>query len=148
MNSRRVSYTALGFVFIMLVAVRGYDPLPHPTVTSLTPTSGPTSGGTTVTFQLNNPGACNVKGVDISGETTKVTNWKQQSSTALQITTPAHAKSGGIWFHVIFRGPDNASDTASKWACYNPPYAGIMCEPEQDCRNNVVSQAPTSFAYY
>lgn len=71
---------------MLLVRARGFQPPPAPSVTSLSPTGGPTLGGTTVT----------ITGTNLSGATavsfgsTPATSFAVDSATQITALAPAH----------------------------------------------------------
>ena len=85
-----------------------------PTVSSVSPNSGPTTGGTAVTITGTNF----VSGASVSFGGTLATNVNVVSATSLTATTPAHA-AGAV--NVVVTNPDNQSGTLTNGFTYNAP---------------------------
>ena len=83
---------------------RSAKPLPAPTVTSVSPVSGPTSGGTAVTIT----GTGFVSGASVRFGTVMATNVNVASGTSITATTPAHAQ-GNV--NVVVTNADGQSGT-------------------------------------
>jgi hypothetical protein len=76
-----------------------------PTVTGVSPTSGPTTAGTLVTITGTN--LTNATGVDFGG--TAATNLNSNTSTSIQVNAPAHAV-GTVHVHVSTAGGTSADN--------------------------------------
>ncbi len=98
----------------ILTATTGGQPLPAPTVSSLAPTTGPSTGGTAVTITGTNF----VAGATVTFGGTAATGVTVVSNTSITATTPAHA-AGAV--SVVVRNPDSQSATLSNGFTYNPP---------------------------
>jgi hypothetical protein len=95
--------------------IDGYTYIPPPTVTSVTPTSGPDTGGTAVTIT----GANFVSGATVTFGGTAATGVTFVSATQIDVTTPAHA-AGAV--DVTVTNPDTQSGTLTNGYTYD---AGI-----------------------
>ncbi len=84
----------------------GFTYLPPPTVNSVSPSSGSTSGGTAVTIA----GANFLSGATVTFGGTAATNVVVVSSTTITATTPAHA-AGAVTVTVTNPGGQNGSLT-------------------------------------
>ena len=89
---------------------------PAPTVTTVTPNSGPTTGGTSVTIAGTNF----VSGANVTFGGTSATNVSVTSSTSLTAVTPAHS-AGAVNVAVI--NPDGQSGTKTNGYTYTTPSA-------------------------
>jgi phosphatidylserine/phosphatidylglycerophosphate/cardiolipin synthase-like enzyme len=89
-------------------------PPPAPTVGSITPNSGPTTGGTSVTITGTNF----VSGASVSIGGTAATGVSVNSSTSITATTPAHAAGAA---NVVVTNPDNQSATLAGGFTYQTP---------------------------
>ena len=93
-----------------------YAAAPAPSVSNITPNSGPTAGGTSVTINGNN---------FVSGATVSIggaaTNVVFVNSTELTATTPAHA-AGTV--NVVVTNPDAQSGTLTNGFTFNAPPGG------------------------
>jgi hypothetical protein len=94
----------------------GAPPSPAPTLSAVSPNSGPTAGGTSVTIN----GAHFVNGAVVSIGGSSATNVSVASSTMITATTPAHA-AGAV--NVVVTNPDNQSATLTNGFTYNAPPA-------------------------
>src|SRR6185503_4614373 len=88
-----------------------------PSVSGITPNSGPTAGGTSVTINGSNF----VSGATVTIGGTAATNVSFVNSTSLTATTPAHA-AGAV--NVVVRNPDTQSGTLTNGFTYNAPPGG------------------------
>jgi glucose/arabinose dehydrogenase len=96
-----------------------------PTVTSIAPNSGPTSGGTAVTIT----GAGFVSGptgTTVSIGSTPATAVVVASSTSITATTPAHAAGQA---DVVVTNPDSQTGTVAGGFTYNPPPSVTSISP-------------------
>ncbi len=93
-----------------------YTYVATPTVTALSPTSGPTAGGTTIT----------ITGTNLSGAsavrfgTTNAAGFAVKSSTQITATAPAHA-AGAVDVTVATAGGTSASLSADQFTYVPPP---------------------------
>jgi hypothetical protein len=92
--------------------------LPAPTVSSVAPTSGPTTGGTAVTLTGTNF----VANATVSVGGSAATNVSVVNSTTITATTPAHA-AGAV--SVTVTNPDGQSGTRSSGFTYTSTSPGI-----------------------
>jgi RHS repeat-associated protein len=90
----------------------GYTYNPAPTVTTVSPSSGPASGGTSVTITGTNF----VSGATVKFGTTSATGVTFVSSTSLTATTPA----GSGTVNVVVTNPDTQTGTKTNGYSYNP----------------------------
>lgn len=91
---------------------------PGPTISGLSPASGPTTGGTTVTISGTNFGS----GATVTFGGTSGTNVNVVSSTSITVVTPAHA-AGTVAVTVM--NTDSQSATLSSGFQYNLPAPAI-----------------------
>ncbi len=96
-----------------------YDPAPAPTVTSVTPNSGLSTGGTVVT--LSGTGFAAGATVLIGG--VEATNVSVTSDTSLTAATPPHA-AGTV--DVVVRNPDGQTGTRGAAFTYTPAPAPVV----------------------
>lgn len=89
-------------------------PTSAPTLTSISPTSGPTTGGTQVTFN----GTSFVSGATITIGGTSMTGVTFVSATQLRATTPAGTAGAKT---VVVRNPNGQTATLSNAFTYNAP---------------------------
>lgn len=90
---------------------------PPPNATSISPASGSTAGGTSVTIS----GTDFVSGATVTVGGTAATNVTVASATSITATTPAHA-AGSV--NVIVTNPDGQSDTLTGAFTYVAPTGG------------------------
>ena len=88
-----------------------------PSVSSITPNSGPTAGGTSVTINGSNF----VSGATVTIGGTAATNVAFVNSTTVTATTPAHA-AGTV--DVVVRNPDAQTGTLTNGFTFNAPPGG------------------------
>ena len=93
-----------------------YNPAPAPTVSALTPSSGPTTGGTSVTLH----GTGFVSGVTVTFDGKAATQVTFGSSTSITATPPAHA-AGAV--AVVVTNPDAQKATLAGGFTYLAPPA-------------------------
>ncbi|HKK92073.1 MAG TPA: IPT/TIG domain-containing protein, partial [Longimicrobiales bacterium] len=93
--------------------VDGYTYAPPPTVTSITPSNGPTSGGTSVT--ITGTGFVSGAGVTVGGRA--ATGVRVNSSTSITATTPIRPAGPA---DVVVTNPDGQSDTLRDGFTYDP----------------------------
>jgi hypothetical protein len=86
-------------------------------VSGITPNSGPTAGGTSVTVN----GSAFVSGATVSIGGTAATNVSFVNSTTITATTPAHA-AGTV--NVVVTNPDTQSGTLTNGFTFNAPPGG------------------------
>ena len=91
-------------------------PAPAPTVTSVTPTSGPVAGGTSVTIAGTNF----VSGATVTFGGSSATTVTVTNSTTMTAVTPAHA-AGAV--NVVVTNPDGQSGTKANGFTYTTPQA-------------------------
>jgi hypothetical protein len=96
-----------------------YSPTPPPTVTSISPVSGPSGGGTPVTIT----GTGFLAGATVSFGGTAATSINVVSSTSITATTPAHA-SGAV--NVVVTNTDAQSGTLTNGFTYNVAIAFVQ----------------------
>lgn len=98
-------------------------PVPAPTVSGITPNSGPTAGGTPVTINGNNF----VSGATVSIGLTPATNVSVVNSTTITATTPGHA-AGTV--NVQVTNPDAQTGTLVNGFTYTsaPPGETVLLE--------------------
>ncbi len=96
-----------------------------PTVTAISPTSGPTSGGTSVTIT----GTGFVTGATVTFGGTSATNVTVVSSTSITATTPAHA-AGTV--NVVVTNPDSQNATLSNGYTYSQAETVILSDDFND----------------
>jgi hypothetical protein len=89
---------------------------PAPTVSSITPNSGTTAGGTSVTIN----GANFVSGASVTIGGTSATSVTVNNSTTITATMPAHAAGAA---NVVVTNPDNQSGTLASGFTYTAPTA-------------------------
>lgn len=94
----------------------GRPPAAVPTISSVTPNSGTTAGGTSVTIS----GTDFVSGATVKFGGTSATNVNVGSSTSITATTPAHG-AGAV--NVVVTNPDNQSATLANGFTYSAPSA-------------------------
>ena len=94
-----------------------YAAAPAPSVSGITPNSGPTAGGTSVTIN----GSAFVSGATVSIGGTPATNVTFVNSGSLTATTPAHA-AGTV--NVVVTNPDTQSGTLTNGFTFNAPPGG------------------------
>jgi IPT/TIG domain/Putative Ig domain len=99
-----------------------------PTVSGISPSSGPTAGGTTVTINGSNF----LAGAVVLFGTASASNVAVVSSSQIQATAPPNA-AGAV--NVVVENPGNLSATLSGGFTYNPPTSGPL---------TISSIAPTS----
>jgi len=92
-------------------------PIPPPVVSGVSPTSGTTAGGTSITIS----GSQFSTGATVSIGGSAATNVTVVNSTSITATTPAHA-AGTV--SVTVTNPDGQSGTLSNAFTYNSPPAG------------------------
>ncbi len=98
-----------------LIAVAGSGPPPAPTVSAVAPSSGPSSGGTSVTVRGTNFAVGNT----VTFGATAATGVTVASSTSLTATAPAG--SGTINVTVSGPGGTSATSAADQFTYVNPP---------------------------
>ncbi|HSH17219.1 MAG TPA: IPT/TIG domain-containing protein, partial [Verrucomicrobiae bacterium] len=109
--------------------VSGYTyMLPAPTVTGVTPSSGPTGGGTAVTITGTNF----VSGATVTFGGTPATGVTFVSATQIDVTTPAHAP-GAV--DVTVTNPDTQSGTFIDGYTYDAPPAISSVTPNNGPQN-------------
>ncbi len=114
-NATATDTTSSNWVIQMAAfKVAGQGSNPPPTVTSIAPTAGPISGGTSVTIT----GTGLVSGATVSFGGTAATNPNVVNSTTMTATTAAHA-AGAV--NVVVTNPDSQSGTLTNGYTYNPP---------------------------
>jgi len=84
----------------------GFEYLDKPTVTSVSPSSGPTAGGTSITVGGTNFATANTVTVTVGGNACTITG--TVTATSLTCSTAAHA-AGAV--DVVLTNPDSESDT-------------------------------------
>jgi hypothetical protein len=94
-----------------------YASAPPPSVSSITPNSGPTAGGSSVTIS----GGAFVAGATVSIGGVAATNVNVSSSTTITATTAAHA-AGTV--NVVVTNPDAQSATLTNGFTFNAPSGG------------------------
>jgi phosphatidylserine/phosphatidylglycerophosphate/cardiolipin synthase-like enzyme len=94
----------------------GVPPAAVPTVSSVTPNSGTTAGGTSVSITGTNF----ANGATVSFGGTAASNVNVTNSTTITATTPAHA-AGAV--SIVVTNPDNQSGTLANGFTYNAPSA-------------------------
>ncbi|MBI3650153.1 MAG: IPT/TIG domain-containing protein [Acidobacteria bacterium] len=92
----------------------GYTYNTAPSVTAISPTSGPVGGGTTVTIT----GTGFIAGATVTLGGAAATSVTVVSSTSITATTPPHA-AGAV--NVVVTNSDNQSGTLTNGFTYNPP---------------------------
>jgi hypothetical protein len=92
----------------------GYTYNPAPTVTSISPTSGTTAGGTAVTIT----GTGFLAGASVTIGGTAATGVSVANSTSITATTPAHTAGAG---NVVVSNTDGQSGTLSNGYTYTSP---------------------------
>src|SRR5205085_2904422 len=90
---------------------------PAPNVSSITPNSGTTAGGTSVMIS----GANFVSGASVNIGGTAATGVSVNNSTSITATTPAHAAGAA---NVVVTNPDNQSGTLASGFTFTAPPAG------------------------
>jgi len=95
---------------------------PAPTVSGVSPTSGSTAGGNTVTITGTN--LTGATAVDFGG--TAATGLTNNTATSIQVTAPAHA-SGTVDVHVTTGGGTSVTNSPADNYTYNAP-AGMSCD--------------------
>lgn len=90
-----------------------YDPAPAPTVSAVSPSSGPSTGGTSITVTGTGFGA----GATVVIGGTDATNVSVVNATTVTATTPAHA-AGTV--DVVVRNADGQSGTKAGGFTFNP----------------------------
>jgi IPT/TIG domain len=98
---------------------------PAPTVTAISPTSGTTSGGTSVTIT----GTGFLSGATVSLGGSSATNITVVSSTSITATTPAHT-AGTV--DVVVTNTDSQSGTLSNGYTYSPPETVVVFDNFND----------------
>jgi hypothetical protein len=98
---------------------------PVPTVSAVSPASGPTAGGTSVTIT----GTGFLAGATVSVGGSAATNVSVASGTTITATTPAHAE-GAV--NVVVTNTDGQSGTKINGFTYNAPPAGEVVLMEDD----------------
>ena len=101
-----------------------------PDVTGITPNSGPTAGGTSVTIS----GSAFVSGATVRIGGVLATNVSFVNSTSITATTPAHA-AGAV--DVLVTNPDAQSDTLTNGFTYNAPPGGETVLVADDFNDNI-----------
>ena len=91
---------------------------PAPTVSSVAPTSGPTTGGTAATIT----GANFVSGATVSFDGSAATGVSVVNSTTIKATTPAHA-AGAV--NVTVTNPDGQTGTLASGFTYTVPAPSV-----------------------
>jgi len=105
------------------VAVGTAPTAPSPTIASITPASGPTTGGSVVTITGTN--FTGATGVTIGG--TAVTSFHVISATSIEAVTPAHAAGSNLSVLVTTAG---GSNTANSLFTYNAAVASTVVDFE------------------
>ena len=90
----------------------------RPTITSISPSSGPITGGTEVTLRGTNFAS----GLTVAFGGTNGTGVTRVSDTEVRVRTPARASEGGV--QVILRNPDE--QTAESFFLYSRPQGTIV----------------------
>jgi hypothetical protein len=96
--------------------------LPAPTVTAVSPTSGPTAGGTTITITGTNF----VSGATVTVDGTAATGVTFVSATSITAKVPAHTAGGAV--AVAVKNPDGQTATKTGAFTYiapNPTVTGV-----------------------
>jgi surface antigen len=97
-------------------AATAYEFEAVPTVTSLTPVTGPPAGGTVVTLT----GTGFTRATSVTFGTTTTTKVVRVSATTLRVTTPPHA-SGPVDVRVTTPGGTSPAGTGARYAYGSPP---------------------------
>ncbi len=98
------------------VAITAGPPPPVPVVTSVSPTSGPSTGGTTVT--ITGTGLSSASAVKFGS--TAATDFLVQNDTAITATSPAHAL-GAVDVTVKTAGGTTATNAGDRFTFTTPP---------------------------
>jgi hypothetical protein len=114
----------------------GPSPQPAPAVTSISPNSGSTSGGTAVTITGSNFAS----GAAVKFDSIAATNVNVVNTTTITATTPAHA-AGAV--NVIVTNTSGQSGTLSNGFTYTSP-VGETVILEDDFNDNVLDPAKWS----
>jgi large repetitive protein len=106
-NTVRITFANAGVVLqaVTSLSITTFDSIPPATVTSISPTSGPATGGTTVTIRGTN--FQNATGVRLSGSSGNMTGFRVIDATTIEAVTTAAVTSGPKTVTVIL--PDRAT---------------------------------------
>lgn len=113
-----------------------------PTVTSVTPNSGSTAGGTSITDLA---GTGFISGATVTFGGSSATNVTFVSATKLTCTTPAHA-AGAV--NVVVTNPDTQTGTGTNAFTYVAPPTVSSCTPNEGSANggqSITNLAGTGF---
>jgi acid phosphatase len=108
-----------------------YAAAPAPTVSNITPNSGTTAGGTSVTIN----GSAFVSGATINIGGTAATNVNVVNSTTINATTPAHA-AGTV--NVMVTNPDAQTGTLTNGFTFTAPQGGETVLLADDFNNSAI----------
>ena len=115
----------------------GPPPQPSPTLSSVSPSSGTTSGGTSVTITGSNFAS----GATVRFDATAATNVNVVSSTTITAVAPAHA-AGAV--NVTITNPSGLSGTLSGGYTYTAPASSETILLEDDFNDNSLDLAKWS----
>ena len=115
-------------------------PPPAPTVTAVSPTSGPTTGGSSVTIT----GTALTGAGSVSFGSTAATSFTVNSDTSITATAPAGAP-GGVDVTVNTAGGTSATSANDRYTYVSPPPTVVIVNPSSGPAGTPVAVSGTNF---
>ncbi|HSY52214.1 MAG TPA: IPT/TIG domain-containing protein [Thermoanaerobaculia bacterium] len=119
--------------------------LPAPTITSINPSTGPTSGGTPVTITGTNFQS----GATVTIDALAATDVTVVSSTSITALTPLGPTSEELAADVVVTNPDSTKATASgAFTYFPPPLAVVSVTPNEGLPTGATGAAPVTVTIF